>query len=138
LVHFILEMDQDKFISTCEKMLKETQLTIRDCGVLYEKICKVFKKECKERNLERTVSVVINTQYGGFQIPENILNQLNVDSAYTFVLRDNPILVEYVRNNPADPECKWLKIVELSLYPWEEFVINDYDGKEWVTKKTTF
>jgi len=129
-------MEQEKIMSTCEKMLKETQLTIRECATLYEKICKVFKKECKERNLERTVSVVINTQYGCFQIPANIIDQLNVDSAYSFVLRDNPILVEYVRNNPTDPECECLKIVELSLYPWEEFVINDYDGKEWVTKRT--
>lgn len=77
------------------------------------------------------MEIVINTCYGGFSVSEEAAKFFNLDSVYSDIDRQDPALIEKVKENP-----KWvsgsfadLKVVDI---PDEatDWVIDEYDGLE--------
>ena len=120
-------------IELFKKELRDQKLSLNDVHSLHSTLEYILKEKCKRDNLLKTVKVVVNTGFGCFKIPTAILKELELESKYSFILRDNSILVNYVENNPNDPHCKDLAVITKILFPWENFQVNDYDGKEWVS-----
>lgn len=79
------------------------------------------------------MKIVINDCYGGYDLPQEALDFFNIDDCYD-IRRDDAKLIEWVENNIS--ECTFngtlLKIVKI---PDEatDYIIEDYDGAEWVT-----
>jgi len=90
------------------------------------------------RGLQR---IVINTCYGGFGLSERaekrykqLANISDIDWNYSEILRDDPYLVQVVRElgMAANGAHSNLKIVEVPAgISWH---ITDYDGNEWVAE----
>lgn len=84
------------------------------------------------------MKVVVNTTFGGFRIPrecKNLIKKMygitefpsNEFKFWETFKRTNPYLVEWVENNESD-----LAVVEIP--DGVDFIIEDYDGKEWVSE----
>jgi hypothetical protein len=99
----------------------------------------------KERTLKVLKGVryvVINSDYGGFSLSEEAEARYKAMAGitdeswwYADVERDDPYLVQIVREMGADANGKYatLKIVEIpGDVEWE---IAEYDGNEWVAEK---
>ena len=84
--------------------------------------------------------VVINNRFGGFGLPEEIMNILSEqshipdDAWHWDIPRDDKLLVMLVEKmTPAEREIQGLKVVEIpDDVEWE---INEHDGNEWVAEK---
>lgn len=77
------------------------------------------------------MKIVIHAAYGGFRIPAPVCRTLKVTEYDRNVLRNDPVLVEYVEKN-ADAALP-LKIVEI---PDDvDWYIEEYDGNEWVAER---
>jgi len=86
--------------------------------------------------------IVINSDYGGFSLSEEaearykaMAGIIDENWWYANIERDDPYLVQIVREMGADANGKYatLKIVEIpGDVDWE---IAEYDGNEWVAEK---
>ena len=86
--------------------------------------------------------IVINTDWGGFSLSDEAESRYKEltgiaddDFAYYDIERDDPYLVQIVREMGMDANSMYasLKIVEIpGDVEWE---IGEYDGKEWVAEK---
>ena len=93
--------------------------------------------------------IVINRCYGGFSLSETAKNMYKQATAHiqrppnwflvTDVSRDDPILVQIVENmgvQAASGGFSKLAIVEIpDDVPADGWIIQDYDGVEWVAEK---
>lgn len=77
------------------------------------------------------MEIVINTCYGGFSVSEEAAKFFNLDSVYSDIDRQDPVLIEKVKENP-----KWvsgrlanLKVVDIPDKS-TDWVIDEYDGLE--------
>ena len=82
------------------------------------------------------MKVVINRRYGGFAIPEQYLEQLNLRSEHSYINRTDPRLISIIEENGGTLERikhgpTLLTIVEIpdEATDWE---IYEYDGLETV------
>ena len=77
------------------------------------------------------MEIVINTCYGGFSVSEEAAKFFNMASVYSDIDRQDPMLIEKVKENPkwVSGSCAKLKVVYI---PDEatDWVIDDYDGLE--------
>ena len=86
--------------------------------------------------------IVINTDWGGFGLSDEaearykeLTGIVDDDFAYYDIERDDPYLVQIVREMGTDANGMYasLKIVEIpGDVDWE---IGEYDGREWVAEK---
>lgn len=88
--------------------------------------------------------IVINTDFGGFSLSDEAETRYKSMASipdedegwwYMNIERDDPYLVQIVREMGADANGKYalLKIVEIPEdVEWE---IGEYDGREWVAEK---
>lgn len=82
------------------------------------------------------MKIVINRRYGGFAIPEQYLEQLNLRSEYSYIDRTDPRLISIIEENGGTLErihhgCTLLTVVEI---PDEatDYDIYECDGIETV------
>lgn len=78
------------------------------------------------------MKIAINTKYGGFNLPYEVLDQLG-DDIYTFkVKRNDPkmikLLEKYLEKNSNEFGLSRIEIVEIPDN--HNFIIEDYDGIE--------
>jgi hypothetical protein len=71
------------------------------------------------------MKIVINTNYGGFSVPDELRVQLGV-SPWDEVSRTNPLVIEWAQTLTGTD----IAIVEIpDNVHWE---VMDYDGAEWI------
>lgn len=77
------------------------------------------------------MEIVINKCYGGFSVSEEAAKFFNLDSVYSYIDRQDPMLIEKVKENPKWVSGRFanLKVVNI---PDEttDWVIDEYDGLE--------
>ena len=83
------------------------------------------------------MKIVINRCYGGFAIPKQYLEQLNLRSEYSYIERTDPCLISIIEEHGGTLEKTThgpalLTVVEI---PNEatDYEINEYDGFEIIT-----
>lgn len=92
---------------------------------------------------EEKIEILINIRYGGWGISEKAidlyklrnLNYITEEFDDHFFHRNDPILVQIYKelgNDFDDKYCKTKIIKILKKYEYY-YVINEYDGKEWIT-----
>jgi len=80
------------------------------------------------------MKIVINSDYGGYSLSQDALIYMGIEDKY-YPKRDDSNLVECVEFLKEKANGKWanLKIVEIpDNIDW---VIEEYDGKEWVAER---
>jgi hypothetical protein len=80
------------------------------------------------------MKIVINKCYGGFGLSEKALEYIGIENDYT-INRDDPRLIECVEKLGLEANSGYseLKIVEI---PDDvEWIIQEYDGIEWIAEK---
>ena len=77
------------------------------------------------------MEIVINTCYGGFSVSEEAVRFFNLDSVYSYIDRQDPVLIKKVKENPDWVSGRFanLKVVDI---PDEatDWIIDEYDGLE--------
>ena len=78
------------------------------------------------------MKLVVNRCWGGFSVPDEVVEQLGLDSCYAHIERTNPVLVEWVETHTdgKDGHNRELRIVEIP--DGFHYLIDDYDGMETV------
>tara|TARA_A100001011_G_C13627776_1_gene562720 strand:+ start:136 stop:534 length:399 start_codon:yes stop_codon:yes gene_type:complete len=85
------------------------------------------------------IEIVINTSYGGFTVPRDLLIHVEAESQYdtSLKVRTHPTLVNYAKTNRSDLEVfkipKDLFDASVSLGWHRFFQIDEYDGNESLT-----
>lgn len=90
--------------------------------------------------VEKEVGVVINAQYGGFQLSKSIKKMLiekgvpikkeDIDSSYKsmYYIRDNEIFVDFIKKNYVDD--LEVRYVPIKMHREKYWYIKEYDGLE--------
>ncbi len=86
------------------------------------------------------MKIVINVSFGGFALSDEMMEYIGYIKTCEWdtgsdVSRTNPKLIEYLERPDANPNTPGgrLQIVEIPDYV--DWVIEDYDGKEWISER---
>lgn len=107
----------------------------------------VFSKRLKqllgEDLSEEPRRIVINSSYGGFSLSNKALSEYRIlaDIPMTKPLREDDIrrddifLVQVVERLKDEANGRWSKLKIVEIPPHVEWIIQEYDGDEWVAEK---
>lgn len=89
-----------------------------------------------------TQKVVINVRHGGFELSQVALSALakakgvkDIRFWYENIQRDDPILIELVETMGDSVNTVYSKLKVVEIPADVEWIIQDYDGAEWVAEK---
>ena len=82
----------------------------------------------------KTMTLVLNRNWGGFRLPNGFVKQYNLEDAYDFdedTIRTDPFLIDWVRRY-GKPSCGDLELVEIPDTA-TDYEVDEYDGWESIT-----
>lgn len=80
------------------------------------------------------MKLVVNSCYGGFNLPDEVLEELGYSHVDSINIRGDLRLIKMVEENPERLKCAFsrLEVVEIPSAA-TDYEIDDYDGIETVT-----
>jgi len=74
---------------------------------------------------------IINNDYGGFGVDNEVLEMLGLEKLYDRDLRTNPTLIDFIEKNPHKADAPYADLVVVTIpdnaTDWE---LDEYDGWE--------
>lgn len=77
------------------------------------------------------MKLVINTCYGGFDLPDEVLEELGYSNAGSINIRGDLRLIKMIEENPERLMCNFAKLEVVEIPDTAtDYMIDDYDGME--------
>lgn len=80
------------------------------------------------------MKIIINNCYGGFGLSTKALEYLSITHDY-HIQRNDPLLIECVEKLGIDANGRYSKLKIIEIPDDVEWIIQEYDGMEWVAEK---